>query len=279
MAPVESGGDGVRTNQSLQPDKTTTLLPNDRGEGATSPDSSNNNQSSSSGPVAALASGDHLRTSVSEGEPAPNPSFSVKEEETVVMITERVIVTEEEDEELEVIEGQLKGMQSETNQERQEAVGEEIKREAAGEKHETTQHTAETSPTPAGGEEKRPPVSPLGVTVVSTVPVYSQAKSDCEQEADGSAAATREGADSSSETKEPPTLPGQFQEVFLVDPQNDKCMEGMPGEQDCLLPQAKAPDSHTEPAAADPLASTEARSPNRASHKEKSKTSLCCTVM
>lgn len=275
MAPVESGGDGIRTNQSLQPDKTTTLLPNDRGEGATSPDSSDNNQSSSSGPVAALASGDRLRTSVSEGEPAPNPSFSVKEEETVVMITERAIVTDEEDEELEVIECQLKGMQSETNQERQEAVGEEIKREAAGEKHETTQHTAETSPTPAGGEEKRPPVSPLGVTVVSTVPVYSLAKSDCEEEADGSAAATREGADSSSETKEP----GQFQEVFLVDPQNDKCMEGMPGEQDCLLPQAKAPDSHTEPAAADPLASTEARSPNRASHKEKSKTSLCCTVM
>lgn len=246
-------------------------LPNDRAEGATTADSSDNNLSSR--PVAASASGDGLRMSVSEGEPAPNLSFSVEEEETVV------IVTDEENKEPEVIEGQLKGMQSEIDQEIQEAVGIEMKREAAGGKHETTQHTAETSPTPAGGEEKKPPVPPLGVTVVSTVPVYAQSKSMSEQEPDGSTAATHEGAAGSSENKEPPTLPEQFQEVFLVDSDNDKWMEGMPGEQDSLLPQAKAPDSHTEPAAAETLASTESRSPNRASCKDKSKTSLCCTVM
>lgn len=243
-----------------------------------SPNSSDNNQSSSSGSMAASASGDGLRMSVSEGESVPNPSFSVEEEETVVMI-ERVIVTNEEDEKPEVIEGQLKGMQSGIDQERQEAVGEEIKREAAGEKHETTQHTAETSPTPAGGEEKKPPVPPLGVTVVSTVPVYSQSKSVSEQEADGSLAATHEGADSSSEIKEPPALPGKFQEVFLIDPQNDKRMEGMLEEPDSLLPQAKTPESHTEPAGADTSVGTETRSPHRASCNEKRKTDLCCTVM
>lgn len=213
-----------------------------------------------------------------EGEPAPNPNFSVEEEETVVMIAERVIVTDE-DEEPEVIEDQLQGMQSETGQEKQEAVGEEMKREAAGGKHETTQHTAEASPTLAGGEEKKPPAPPLGGTVVLTVPIYSQSKSISEPEHDGSAAATHEGAASSSENKEPPTLPAQFQEVFLVDSDNDKWMEGMPGEQDSLLPRAKAPESHSEPAAAETLASTETRGPNSASRRDKSKTSLCCIVM
>lgn len=244
-----------------------------------SPDSSDNNQSSSSGAVGASASGAGLRRNVFQGEPAPNLSFSVKKEEMVMMTAERVIVTDEEDAEPEVIESQLEGMQSETDQERQEAVEEEIKGEAAREKHETTQHTAETSPTPAGGEEKRPPVPPPGVTVVSTVPVYSQSESVSEQEANGSAAATHEGTDGASETREAPTLPGQFQEVFLVDPESDKWMDGIPGEQDSLLPQAKAPDSYSELPAVDTSTSTEPRSSNRASCKEKSKTSLCCTLM
>ena len=263
-APVESSGDGVHTNQILLPDKAAMLLPIDRGEGATSPEAPDKHQSSRDG----------LRMSGSEGEPAPNLGFGGEEEKTVAMVAEHVIVSDEEDKEPEVLEGLPKGMQSETEQERQEAVGEEIKREAAGEKHETTQHTAETAPTAAGGEEKKPPVPPPGVTVVSTVPVYSRSKSVSEHEADGSAAATHEGAASSSVgTKEPAALSlGQFQEVFLVDPQNEKWMEGMPGEQDSLLPQAKAPDSHTS-------ASAETSSPNGASHKEKSKSSLCCTVM
>lgn len=246
---------------------------NDRGEGATSPDCSDNNQSSSM----ASASGDGLRVGLSEGKPAPNPSFSVEEEETVAMIAEHGI--EEEDEEPEAMEGLLKGVQSETDPERQGAEGEEIKREAAGEKHQTTQHAAETTPPPAAEQETKAPAAPLGVTVVSTVPIYSQPKSASEQEADGSAAAASEGADNSSESKETPALPGQFQEVFLVDPQNDKWMEGMPGEEDSLLPQAKAPDSHTEPEAGERSASTETRSPTRASRKERSKTGLCCTVM
>lgn len=229
--------------------------------------------------MAASASGDGLRMAVYEGGPAPNPGFSAEEEETAVMTAEHAIVTAGEDEEPEVTEGQLKGTQSETDQESQEAVGEEITRETAGEKPETTQQTAETSPAPADGEEENSSLPPVGVTVVSTVPVYSQSKSVSEQEADGSAAATPEEADGSLETKEPPTLPGQFQEVFLADPENDKWMEGMPEEQDSLLPQAKAPDSHTEPAAGDTSASTETRSPNRACRKEKSRASLCCSVM
>lgn len=271
FAPVESSGDGVGANQSLLPDKSAMA--------GTGLDSSDSSQSFSRGLMAASASGDGLRMAVYEGGPAPNPGFSAEEEETAAMIAEHAIVAAGEDEEPEVIEGQLKGTQSETDQGSQEAVGEEIKRETAGETSETTQQTAETSPTPAGGEEENNPVPPVGVTVVSTVPVYSQSNSVSEQEAEGSAAATPEEADGSLETKEPPTLPGQFQEVFLVDPENDKWMEGVPGEQDSLLPQAKAPDSHTEPAAGDTSASTETRSPNRASRKEKSRASLCCSVM
>lgn len=275
---AESSEDGVCTDQSLLEDETTMLLPNDRGEEATSPDSSDNNQSSSSW---ASTSRDGLRISVSEEEPAPalNLSFSQKEEETVVMVAEHVIVTDEKDEPPEVIEGRLKGMQLETDQEKQEAVGEEIKREASGEKHEKTKHTSEMLPSPAGGEEENSPVPPLGVAAVSTVPVYSQPKSVYKLEAEDSAAATHEGADSSLETKEPLTVLGQFQEVFLVEPQNNKWMEGMPGEQDSLLPQAKAPDTDTEPTPADTSASAENRNPTRASRKEKSKTGLCCTVM
>lgn len=195
------------------------------------------------------------------------------------MIAEHVIVIDEKDKEPEIIEGHLRAMQWETDQERQEAVGEEIKSESAGEKHETTKHTSEILPSPAGGKEKESPVPPLGVTVVSTVPVYSQPKSVYKQEAEDSAAATHEGTHSSSETKEPLALLGQFQEVFLIDPQNDKWMEGMQGEQDSLLPQATAPDSDAEPAPADTSASAENESSNRVSCKVKSKTSLCCTVM
>lgn len=276
FAPVESSGDGVGANQSLLPDKTAMA--------GTSLDSSDSNQSFSRGLMAASASGDGLRMAVYEGGAAPNPGFNAEEEDTAVMIAEHAIVVtageDGEDGEPEVTEGQLKGTQSETDQGSQEAVGEERKRETAGETPETTQQNAETSPAPAGREEENNSVPPVGVTVVSTVPVYSQSISASEQEADGSAAATPEEADGSLETtKEPPTLPGQFQEVFLVDPENDKWMEGVPGEQDSLLPQAKAPDSHTEPAADDTSASTETRSPNRASRKEKSKASLCCSVM
>lgn len=271
FAPVESSGDGVGANQSLLPDKTAMA-----GAGL---DSSDSNQSFSRGLMAASASGDGLRMAVYEGGPALNSGFNAEEEDTAVMIAEHVIVSAGEEEEPEVTEDQLMGTQSETDRGSQEAVAEGIKRETAGEKPETTQQNAEISPAPAGGEEESNSVPPAGVTVVSTVPVYSQSKSVSEQEADGSAAATREEADDSLETKEPPTLPGQFQEVFLVDPENDKWMEGVPGEQDSLLPQAKAPDSHTEPAADDTSASTETRSPKRASRKEKSRASLCCSVM
>lgn len=272
FAPVESSGDGVGANQSLLPDKTNAMA-------GTGLDSSDSNQSFSRGLMAASASGDGLRMAAYEGGPAPNPGFSAEVEETAVVIAEHAIVTAGEDEVPEVTEGQLEGTQSETDRRSQEAVGEEIKRETAGETPETTQQTAETSPAPAGEEEENNSVPPVGVTVVSTVPVYSQSKSVSEQEADGSAAATPEAADGSLETKEPPTLPGQFQEVFLVDAENDKWMEGVPREQDSLLPQAKALDSHTEPAADDTSASTETRSPNRASRKEKSRASLCCSVM
>lgn len=221
--------------------------------------------------------------SPSEGEPAPNPSVGEEEEETVEMTAKCVIVADEEEDKPEVTEVQPEDSQSETR-DRREAVEEEIKREAAEEKQETTQLSAEISPMPADGEEEKPPVVPLGDTVVSAAPVCSRSDSICEREADGAAAVTQEGAGTSAGTQEPPTLPDQFQEVFPVDPQNNTRTEEIPGEQDSLLSQTKGPESHTEPAAAQPLVSTETRSPNRASHEEKSKTpkhrnGLCCTIM
>lgn len=282
LAPLEPAGDGVCFHEGPLLDENESLFTNGGGEADTSPVSSNSSQSSISGPIAALASSDHPWLSVSEVEPTPCPSVSVEEEEAEVMRAECVIITNEEEEGEEVVEGQLEGMHSEQerDQERQEAVEKDVEREAAEEKHETSQPTAGESPLPAGEEELLPP----GGAVVSTVPVYSRSDSTIERENDGAAAATPKGADLSSQNQDPPTLPSQFEEVFLVDPQGHKRTEVMSEEQDSLLSQAKAPESQTEAAAADTSASTGTRSPNRPSHEKKSKTSkhssgLCCTVM
>lgn len=282
FALLESTGDAVIANLRPLLEETATLFTNHRGEADASPDSLDSNQSSSSGPVAASASRDGLRTSASEGGPEPSPTISVEEEEPVLMIAEGVALMDEVDEEPEVIEGQIKCTQAETDPQKQEIVGEEIKR-GAEEKHETNYQcssvtiTAAVSPSPAGGEMQKPPI-PLGATVVSTVPVYSRSNTTFEGENHGAAAVTQEEADITSETQEPPTLTGQFQEGFQVVPQN-KWREGMPGKQESLLSQAKTPKSHTEAAAAVTSAPSDTKKHGGKSKMPQNRTDLCCTVM
>lgn len=273
FASVESTGDGVFANQRPFPEESATLLTDHRAEADASSDSSDSSQSSSSGAVAASVSRDGRSISVSEGGGAPNPNISVEEQELALMIEECAIGADEEGEQLEVSEGQIKGTQSETDLQKQE-VGEEEMESEAEEKQETAQCAAEASP-PAGEEMKKPVPAPLGATVVSTVPVYFQSNSVSER----GTAETQEGADVASETQEPPTQPDQFQEVFLVDPQNSKGTEGLPGEQDSLLSQANTPKSHTGPAAADTSVQPETRSDGKQNKTPKNRTGLCCALM
>lgn len=272
FALLESTGDGVIANLRPLLEEAATLFTNHSGEADASTDSLDINQSSSSGPVAALVSRDGLRTSTSEEGPAPNPTISVEEEEPVLMIGEGVIVIDDIDKELEVIEGQIK---AETDPQKQEVVEEEIKR-GAEEKHETPQLTAAVSPSPEDGEMQKPPI-PLGATVVSTVPAYSQSNTTLEGEYHGAAAVTQEVADITSETQEPPTLPSQFQEGFQVDPQN-KWKEGMSGKQESLS-QAKTPKSHTEAPAAVTSATSDTKKHGEKTKMPQNRTNLCCTVM
>lgn len=213
--------------------------------------------------------------SVSEGGAAPSPNNSVAEEELALMIKECAIGADgEEDEKPKVNEGQIRGAQSETDLQIQDVEEEEIKREAEG-THEAAERAAEASPPPAGEEMKQPVPAPLGAAVVSTGPVYSPSNSISER----GTAVIQGGADIALESQEPPTLPAQFQEVFLVDPQNNKRTEGVPGEQDSLLSQAKTPKSHTQLAAADTSAQSETRSHEKQNKVSKNRTGLCCTLI
>ncbi|XP_067435846.1 paralemmin-3 isoform X2 [Thunnus thynnus] len=130
------------------------------------------------------------------------------------------------------------------------------------------------------------PANALEGTTVALVPVYSEAQ-PCiltpEQGAKAEATTTLEGAEAAlvqDPVQDPATMPGQFQEVPLADPQEMQRTEPEPGEQEPLLSQAKAPNTQAEPAAA----STETHSPTRANQGEeneapKRKTCQCCSVM
>lgn len=254
--------------------------------------------------------------------PIPNVSISEEEEGTLVMRAERVIITDEGDdvpEDLMSQEDQLKTMQSEetplpnleAGQEGGEAVEEVIKTEAAlgmltqPEKSEATEPTAKAQPETAAGDLQggvktnaegqgkiledptsvhvQPPAIALEGTTVSSVPVYCQSTLTTELEAEGAAAASPEGAETALKAQDPATLPGQFREVLLADPQANQRTEAGPEEQEPLLSQAKAPNSCSEPAA-NVSASTETHSPTRASQGQETeaprrKTCQCCSVM
>lgn len=130
------------------------------------------------------------------------------------------------------------------------------------------------------------PANALEGTTVALVPVYSEAQ-PCtftpELGAEADAATAPEGAEADlvqDHVQDPATMPGQFQEVPLADPQEMQRTEPEPGEQEPLLSQAKAPNTQAELAAA----STETHSPTRANQGEeneapKHKTCQCCSVM
>lgn len=306
----------MKTNQSPVADTTATVLTNG-GEADTSPDVSEDNiQSTTNGQVIACEIVDmRLKESsmgsFSKGEPGPIPNVDIIEEEeegSLVMRAERVIVTDEGDdvpEDLMCQEEQLKTMQSEetplpnpeADQEGEETVKEVIITEAAPETFtqasEAAELSAEVQPVaedgdvqggmktnPEGQDEivQEPPAIALEGARVSSGPVYCQSTLTPECEA----AVSPEGAETALKAQDPVTLPGEFHEVPLADPQENQRTEA--GEQDPLLLEAKAPDARTEPAAANISTGTETHSPTGFSQGEeteapKRKTCQCCSVM
>ncbi|XP_034740034.1 paralemmin-3 isoform X2 [Etheostoma cragini] len=121
------------------------------------------------------------------------------------------------------------------------------------------------------------PASALEGTAVVLLPVYSKVQPSVTLELEAEAE-----AEAALKVQEPAPLPGQFQEVSLVDPQEIQRTEArLEEETEPLLSQAKAPDTQAKPAAA---ACTETQSPARASQGEetqapKHKTCQCCSVM
>ncbi|XP_071769738.2 paralemmin-3 isoform X2 [Centroberyx gerrardi] len=156
--------------------------------------------------------------------------------------------------------------------------------------------------TKAEGEEDRSeapasaqpqsPADALEGSAVASVPVYSEAQPSSltpRAEAEGEAAAAPEdvapeGAEAASIAPAPASLPGQFQEVSLADPQENQRTEAGPGEQEPLLSQGKVPQTRAEPAAASGPVSAETLTPTRANQggeiaAPKRKTCQCCSVM
>lgn len=128
--------------------------------------------------------------------------------------------------------------------------------------------------------------APVGAPV-ALVPVYSESQTSSlttEPEAESAVESAPEGAEAALTDQSPATMPGQFQEVPLTDPQENHRTEAEPGEQEPLLTQVKAPNFQAEPAAASSQDSTETHSPIKANREReteapKQKSCQCCSVM
>lgn len=120
---------------------------------------------------------------------------------------------------------------------------------------------------------------------VAPVPVYSETQpSSLSPEAEGDTAVSPEGAEAAIKVQDPATMPGQFQEVPLTDPQENQRTEAVVGEQEPLLSQSKAHSTQAAAEAANSPANTETRSPAGAVQGEKTeapnrKTCQCCSIM
>ncbi|TKS68003.1 hypothetical protein D9C73_002063 [Collichthys lucidus] len=313
--------DEARTKQSPA-DEPAAVLTNGRGdlEADISPDAPGwNNQSTANGPLVAskgdiseeLAPASSL--GVSEAEPGQDPNVSINEEEeeegTLVMRAERVIITDEGDdvpEELAAQEDQQETEQPGADREGGEAVGEVVKPEEAAEtltqpeKSEGAEPStdgdahdgAKTDEQVDGDQSEEPtsvqvqsPANALEGTTGASVPVYSESALTPELEAEGAAAASPEAAEAAGKAQDGITVPGQFQEVPLADPQENQKTEAGPAEQEPLLSQAKTfnhPLTHAEPRPA--AVRSETVTPTRASPGEEReapshKTCQCCSVM
>ncbi|XP_041642155.1 paralemmin-3 [Cheilinus undulatus] len=246
-----------------------------------------------------------------------------EEEGTVVMRAECVIITDEGDdvpEDLSPQEDQQETIESEESplkpspeagEEGGEAVKEEEEEElvieAASEtltRPEQSEATAEaqqhsedrgTKETEGQDNQAEDPASvqlqcttdALEGTAVAPVPVYSEVQASTltpKLEAEGEELTEGAEAVSQDQDQDSASQPGQFQEVSLADPQESSRTEAGPGEQEPLLSQAKAPNTQTEPAAANSPDSSDTNVPTRNAQGEeiqapKRKTCQCCSVM
>lgn len=271
-----------------------------------------------------LEEGPKVAVSEGEPDLVPNVSISEEEEEgTLVMRAERVNITDEGDDvpEDNTSQGeQLKTLQTEetslplsqADQEGGETVEEIMKTEVTPqmvrppEKNDATGPTTEAQPASVGGNleddvkisaegqdkiledptsvQVQPPASALEGTPVSSVPVYCQSTPTPEPQAEGAAAASPEGAETAAQVQDPVPQLGQFHEVPLANPQENQKSEVGPEEQEPLLSPSEAPNSHSEPEAANISSSTETRGLNKAeqgveTEARKRKTCQCCSVM
>ncbi|XP_065814356.1 paralemmin-3 isoform X2 [Labrus bergylta] len=131
------------------------------------------------------------------------------------------------------------------------------------------------------------PADTLEGTTVAPVPVYSEVQVSAltqQLEAEGETEELTEGAEAALRDQDPASLPDQFQEVPLADPQVSQRTEAGPVEQDPLLSQSKSPDTRAEFAAANSPDSSYTQVPSRAAQGEetqspKRKSCECCSVM
>ena len=135
--------------------------------------------------------------------------------------------------------------------------------------------------------QEQPPASALEGTTVALVPVYAEMPSSAlsaDIKAEGETTTAPEEAEAALKAEDPASLPGQFQEVSLTDPQDNLKTEAGPGEQEPLLLKAEASNAKAESARASSPGSAEAQSPSRGSQggdseQPKHKSCQCCSVM
>lgn len=289
LVPAESSEDEVKTTQSSLQNKTAISLTNgtkDFEANTNHSDSQPSAQSTTNGPVCitesivSLKSEPGLSLGVSEAEPGQAPDASVNDEDdegTVVMRAERVIITDEGDEQ-DAVRSEVSPLPNpEGSQQEEEPVeGETTKTEESEATRATREeqpvsaddmNTDENAETKDDGQDK-PAAS---TTTVAPAPVHSENQPDSEQDA----AVSPEGPAVAVTVQDPAT----FQEVPLTDPPEKQQTDVGVGEQEPLL-QTRA--QVTQEAANIP-AST-AQSPSGAVHGETAKaashkTCQCCSIM
>ncbi|XP_072239515.1 paralemmin-3 isoform X2 [Leuresthes tenuis] len=275
------------------------------------------------GPVRATECGDSMNLEpdmdVTEAESGQFPSVNNDEEEeegTVVMRAECVIITDEGDDVPEELPPQDQQVSvtldpaplsnPEAGKETGEAVEEVMKTLTDPERSEATEGTTEAQPaaedegmdggvkssSSADGEtnvegQDEKTEDPASVreqppATVALVPVYAEMPSSAlspDIKAEGETTTAPEEAEAALKA----SLPGQFQEVSLTDPQDNLKTEAGPGEQEPLLLKAEA-NAKAESARASSPGSAEAPIPSRGrqggdSEPPKHKSCQCCSVM
>ncbi|XP_037328120.2 paralemmin-3 [Pungitius pungitius] len=295
-----NGSDEVKTKRT-QLEETGPLV--------NSSEASDDSRASTSGDVGDNMSELALSLGVFEAEPgqAPSVNFNPEGEGILVMRAERVIITDEGDEDLahqkdteeagpegvEAAEGEAEtelAPETFTEPEKSEALEPAAEEQSApgdsqagvatdercdGEKKPDAQDKDSQGPAAARAQS---PAGALEGVAAASVPLYSQAQRRAlapELEAGGGAATSPEGAEAT-----PKAPPGQFQEVPLVDPQDSRRTEVAPRERDALLGRAKSSDTGPEPAAASGSAETHGSArAGKAAEAPKHKSCQCCAVM